>query len=96
MTNGSASPGTSRKRGLLLRATGADVVPKRGRYSINAPREAFQQTLKAAGVERHDGNRQIRLCWIARRSPWTALYCIRQGMPLIVRVLTGNTLRSDA
>lgn len=32
-----------------------------GRYSINALREAFHQTLKTAGIERTRGNRHIRL-----------------------------------
>src|SRR6516225_3597634 len=32
-----------------------------GRYSINALREAFHQTLKTAGIERTRGNRYIRL-----------------------------------
>jgi len=31
------------------------------RYSINALREAFHQTLKTAGIERTRGNRHIRL-----------------------------------
>ena len=35
--------------------------PRGGRYSINALREAFHQTLKTAGIERTSGNRHIRL-----------------------------------
>jgi integrase/recombinase XerD len=35
--------------------------PRGGRYSINALRGAFLQTLKAAGIERTRGNRHIRL-----------------------------------
>jgi integrase/recombinase XerD len=35
--------------------------PRGGRYSINALREAFHQTLKTAGIERTSGNRHLRL-----------------------------------
>jgi integrase len=35
--------------------------PRGGRYSINALRDAFHQTLKIAGIERTSGNRHIRL-----------------------------------